>query len=446
MKVDPTGPLPPTSILPYVQRIAVYAPSSNRQWEFGEEIIRRMSRLTHIYWEGGGGRRQSKLRHLRLLLTSPTVQSLTLSNAWLQPDTSGFTGISSGLRILRIDFRHPAEGSSPTRPGFLEEHLSCMDSVYEVLRPRLESLTLSAYSAKLSSLAAASWPSLRTFTITRGDAVLDTSWERLLFQMPALSALTVALACDETPTILIRDGAEASLSGLRHLTISFPHPDDKVFSSAPPELRELSLRDSPRFYTFRWIDGSDPPFEPILTCSDVLRIFSVLSATSLTALELVYLESFEEFQMLGALSRSCPNLTLLEFHRYPLKRSRKDAWYKGELTIPVDAIAESLAEFKSLRVLKLNLCFTDYDLRREAGSFPPDYWDRLADFIAAHAYTIALRIPWIKTVSILTRTGTACAMHWDTWSVHAEGAFGGPKLMRDGIYHDSGNCHESAYV
>ncbi|EJD39828.1 hypothetical protein AURDEDRAFT_116041 [Auricularia subglabra TFB-10046 SS5] len=438
------GPLPPTSILRHVRHVHVNPPYSDPQWVIDEDFILQMCRLTHLHWHGDGIETLAQLSQLCILLTSPTLHSLTLGNVWLQRDASDLATISSGLRSLRIDFPHQVPGEAPTRPAVVKEHLACMNLIYAILRPRLESLTLSGYSVRLSSLAAAPWPSLRVFSITRGRAALDTSWETLLSQMPVLSSLTVALARRKRPTVLLRDVAPAPLSCLRHLTISSPHPDDKIFQSLPSQLQELSLRDSPRYYTVRCNDGSNPRIEPIRTCSDILRIFSVLSSINLAALELVYLEDAEEFRMLGLLSQSCPNLTLLELHRYPLKPSRDDAWYRGELTIPVDTIAGSLAEFKCLRDLKVNLCFTDYEVGRE--SFPWDYWDSLADFLSAQAYTIALRVPWVRTLSILTWNRAACGMHWDTWSVHSGDTADVPRLVHEDIYHRAfTGCYECDY-
>lgn len=446
LTVDPTGPLPPTHMSQHAQCICLNDFTYNTQWKIGEDFILRMPHLTQVIWHGPGTLNQVKLTHLLLLLTSPSLRSLTLNNVWLQPDESDPNPAASDLRALRIDFSRQVQGGGSTKPGFVEAHLACMHSIMGRLRPHLESLTLSGHSAKLSSLAAAAWPSLRAFSLTRGDAIFDVPWVQFLGQTPALSSLTVALESGRSPSIIPPDAAEALfLPCLRHLTISSPHPNDNVFYAAPPELQELSIRDSPRYYTVRTPNATDPVNEPILTCSDVLHIFSVLSVANLGALELVYLEDAEEFGMLRLLAESCPNLSLLELHRYPGTTSPEDAWYYDELTVPVDAIAESLAEFKFLRVLKLNLCFTDYDWTREADTLPPDYWAHLGEFLGEQAHTIASHVPWIDTLALLTWNRAACGMHWDTWSVRP-GDEESPRLVHEDIYHEAFTCSECGYL
>ncbi|EJD32980.1 hypothetical protein AURDEDRAFT_117950 [Auricularia subglabra TFB-10046 SS5] len=397
-----------------------------------------MRRLERVYWHGDGTLRQARLSHLRLLLSSPTLHTLTLSNVWLQADATDWDIAAAGLRTLRIDFSHQVQNRTRTEPAFVEAHLACLHSVLASLRPRLESLTLSGYSVRLSSLAAAPWPSLRVFSLTRGDAILDVPWSTFIDQMPSLTSFTVALDRGETPMVIFPDAATAHatpLSNLRHFTISFPHPDDPIFPNLPLDLHELALRDTPRYYTTRRHWRERVGFEPILSCPDVLRIFTALTATNLSALELVYLEGPEEFQMLALLAQSCPNLILLELHRYPAEPSLPDAWYHGTLSIPVDAIAESLAEFRSLRVLKLNLRFTDYEVARFVGTIPVDYWDRLAEFLDAQALAVALRVPWIKTLSILA--WSRHIMCWYTWSVHPGGGAQALQVVYEDIYSES---------
>ncbi|EJD32970.1 hypothetical protein AURDEDRAFT_131909 [Auricularia subglabra TFB-10046 SS5] len=427
----------PRELLDHILRyMHVNPPRSSDNWEIPDDLLLQMRRLERAYWHGS--LEQAQLSHLRLLLVSPTLHTLSMNNVWLQADTPDFAVTSSGLRALRIDFSRQVQSRKPAYPDFVAAHLDCLDTILNALRPRLESLTLSGYSVRLSSLAVAPWPSLRAFSVTRGDVVAGAPWSTVLSQMPVLSSFTVALDRGETPTLIFPDidsADVAPLANLRHFTISFPHPDDQVFYHLPSQLLELSLRDTPRYYSARsgWLNRSDT--EPILTCHDVCRIFTVLSATNLGALELVYLEDQEEFRMLALLSQSCPNLTLLELHRYPAQPSLQDAWYHGTLSIPVDAIAESLAEFRSLRVLKLNLRFTDYEVTRWIGTIPLDYWERLAEFLEAHAQAIVRRVSQIQMLSFLT--WSMCGMHWDTWSAFPGDPAKGPRLLHEDIYHES---------
>lgn len=434
IKIDPTDTLPPTTILQFVQFMHISTPSSDAPWGITRAFLLQMTQLTHVYWDGEGTLKQAELGHLCLLLASPTMHTLTLSNIWLHGDASDLGISSSCLRSLRIDFSHQVENRRSVDTDVIESHLTCLHPVLDLLRPGLENLMLSGYSARLSSLAAAPWPSLRTFFLTRGDAALDAPWDRLLLAMPALCSLAVALDSGEQPLVLFDDEAAArasALSRISHFTISLPHPGDRVFAALPPDLLELSLRDTPRYYSLRTAHIHELHNEPLLACSDVLKIFSAFTAIHLSALELVYLEDPDEFRMLAALTQSCPSLSLLELHRYPRTMSRRDAWYFGELTIPVVSIAEVLAEFKALRVLKLNLCFTDYEVMREPGTLPSRYWESLAEFLDAHAQSIAQRVPWIETLCILA--WSPVLMRWYTWSVHAGDSAGMPRVVHEEI-------------
>ncbi|EJD44506.1 hypothetical protein AURDEDRAFT_184982 [Auricularia subglabra TFB-10046 SS5] len=397
-----------------------------------------MQHLTHVYWYGDGVRKQAPLGYLCLLLSSPTLRSLTLSNVWLRADGTNIGTVGIGVRELHIDFSHLVQNIEEARPEFLDSHLACFDSLIDHLRPQLERLTLSGCAFRLSSLASGLWPSLRSFTLTRGDATLDCAWAMFLAQTPMLYSLTVALSPRDCWTILlpVADASEAGLlSRLRHFTISFPRPEDHVFRSLPGDLQELSLRDSPRYYTMRRYYRTTWTSEPLQSSSDVIRIFTVLSAANLNSLELAYLEDDKEFQMLALLSQSCPNLRLLELHRYPATPSFQDAWYKNELRIPVDAIADSLAAFECLRVLKLNLSFTDADVGRHKGTIPLDYWDRLAEFIEAQRQTIVARLPQVKMLSILhsSRRG----MGWHTWSIRRGDSTGNAGVVYEDIYDET---------
>ena len=78
-----------------------------------------------------------------------------------------------------------------------------------------------------------------------------------------------------------------------------------------------------------------------------------------------------------------------------------------------ESIANELAGLENRCVLKLNFCYT---MSHSSMFDPPDFWDKLFDFLQSQAVLFASYIPWVHTVSFMSRTRSE-VMCWKTWSV-----------------------------
>ena len=111
---------------------------------------------------------------------------------------------------------------------------------------------------------------------------------------------------------------------LETLCLSYPHPDDHIFSHLPQTLRRLALRCWPRHYMhLLWHDRQVLNrlglSSPILTSSEMLSIIRRCQLSPLTGVEHLDIE-FEEdercTELLSRISFAFPNVTFLTVHRY----------------------------------------------------------------------------------------------------------------------------------
>ncbi|KAH9847740.1 hypothetical protein C2E23DRAFT_786971 [Lenzites betulinus] len=213
-----------------------------------------------------------------------------------------------------------------------------------------ESLTLPAETAPLSEMANMDWPRLHTLSLV--GRYTDPDQCRfiplMLLRMPNLRTLSIkVMQCEgmwRPP--LLKDLPETILR-LRSLKVSYPAPDDPIFSCIGDGLTSLSLRDSPRHY-FKGRYRSDvlPAIFPILNASECLGILKRISAPRLLLLEIVYQADAAEDELLQYLPGAFPRLRELALHRYRAQ---------PEDSVPYLHIARTLTAIKHLRMLYLNL-------------------------------------------------------------------------------------------
>lgn len=301
-------------------------------------------------------------------------------------------------------------------------------------RMSLEELLLPRETTGLALLARHPWPSLTVLTLA-GEYVDDPESVLLvdvLAQLPRLRVLTLALVPrnGESALHIWPPGSvpahPPALESLVRLSLSFPRHDDVLFSHLPFGLVELALRDCPRSYNLSpacnfgpgdATQGGYAASRPLLTCAAAARLFAVISLQpSLERLELVVQAlpgGFDpaEAQMYARAASACPNLRVLELHRYRAA---------GTTTVPVAAIVKALAALSHLRELRLNLDFPqigDFDGGLRYTTFFVD--DSKMVPIYDHAATLAAAaIPWLERVVFLKLDGMMRnTFSWVTWAV-----------------------------
>lgn len=183
-----------------------------------------------------------------------------------------------------------------------------------------ESLTLPVETAPLLEMAAKDWPRLRTLAFTGEYTHLNQcrAIPFLLLRMPNLRSLSIEVA--QLPEMLrpnLLNLPSQNIYNLRSLKVSYPHPDDPIFSCLGDGLTALSLRDAPRHsFHERYTPASPFSTSPILASAECLTILKRISAPSLSVLELVYHADAAEDELLQYLTRTFPLLQELEIHRY----------------------------------------------------------------------------------------------------------------------------------
>lgn len=262
-------------------------------------------------------------------LKHPGVTSLSFSkhSTW----TSASPDIPSDLSLHIPQLTRFAYTPSQWREAEIVEQRTSLQDLYATESSYLrafvlpmsaiaESLILPVETAPLLEMAARDWPRLRTLALTGLYTHPDQcrAIPSLLLRMPNLRSLSIEVAQSSgmlRPHLL----KVPSYNGyhLRSLTVSYPNPEDPIFSCLGDGLMALSLRDAPR-HCFHERYTPDPPCSssPILTSSECLTILKRISAPSLSVLELVYHADAMEEELLQYLTRTFPILQELELHRY----------------------------------------------------------------------------------------------------------------------------------
>lgn len=186
----------------------------------------------------------------------------------------------------------------------------------------IEYLLIPGDSAVFGKMSLVRWPHLREFNLYGLHPLTQTPMLSILAVMPHLESLYLELAqVSGEPCLRIippsLSSTSLSLSGLRSLTITYPSPDDQIFSRLPATLCHLSLRDCPRVYrrVFR-SDRAPRLIHPLPDCQALLQILQASNLRSLQSLELTYEVDANETELLYHLGSAYPSLRRLELHRY----------------------------------------------------------------------------------------------------------------------------------
>ncbi|OBZ67600.1 hypothetical protein A0H81_12504 [Grifola frondosa] len=289
---------------------------------------------------------------LKALLSPPALQNLeVLSYRWPARSPFDIEELKSMQLSLR-KFKSSTCGSFwsyPVNRDLIPLEAAWTWWILEKSRLTLESLTIPAETAQYSRMIATTWPSLQEFNLYGFAPDPDVSLLSFLSRTQKLRSLTLKLAQtrEYPPFMLWPPGAVANvdLTHLRSFTISYPHPDDTIFSHLPSELQSLSVRDCPRYYIGDTV-GEIPKRMPLLSATELLRILRTQVFHHLERLEVVYRADGNDSELVEFIVTTFPLLTFLEIHRYPAH---------GDETIPLTEIIATLSRLTHLRVLHLNL-------------------------------------------------------------------------------------------
>ncbi|EIW53487.1 uncharacterized protein TRAVEDRAFT_74794 [Trametes versicolor FP-101664 SS1] len=350
-------------------------------------------------------------------LKHPGITSLSFRkrSTW----TSASSEIPSDLSLHIPQLTRFAYTPSQWREAEIVEQRASLQDVYATessylralvlpMSAMAESLTLPVETAPLLEMAARDWPRLRTLALTGLYTHPDQcrAIPFLLLRMPNLRSLSIEVA--QSPRMLrphLLKVPSHNVYHLRSLTVSYPNPDDPIFSCLGDGLTALSLRDAPRHcFHERFTPASPCSSSPILSSSECLTILKRISAPSLSVLELVYHADAVEEELLQYLTRTFPLLQELELHRYKA--------FPDE-SVPYLHIARTLSSVKYLRALYLNLDIRD-------GPYKPWYvssallqWEKARNARGRELLGILQTGAYFEYVALLLHTMLDC-----TWTLY----------------------------
>lgn len=202
--------------------------------------------------------------------------------------------------------------------------LACLASQQQ-FRQSIETLIIPSEVAPLAEFAASDWPRLRVLSIRGENPSGVPHLVEVFGRMPALQQLHLNLACTAASgrtKICPSDWRGPSpWPNLKCLVVSYPHPDDRLYSHLPARLEHLALRCWPRRFVYHISQertrSTKLGWHPyILTASGMLRILSRCASPDLTELELEFEEDPHDIVLFQRIPRLFPGLVTLTIFRY----------------------------------------------------------------------------------------------------------------------------------
>ena len=165
------------------------------------------------------------------------------------------------------------------QPHYFPPERDALADVLARLHDSLEILHLPSMSAPINTLAANPWPRLRELVLQGRlpeDLDLRTPFILLLSQMPKLRILHLkfALHRDVEPQAVWPKDLDTPFPWpeLEDLAVSFPTPEDRLYSALPLSLRRLSLPCCPHHCVHNWVESPSRHglawHSPILSASE----------------------------------------------------------------------------------------------------------------------------------------------------------------------------------
>ncbi|KAI0762116.1 hypothetical protein BD413DRAFT_606835 [Trametes elegans] len=233
---------------------------------------------------------------------------------------------------------------------------------YAISQPQvqksLEVVRIPSEVMAFDEFGASELPRLKTLTL-RGE--LDTPPAPLisfLGGLPALEELQLNTARRANSRLTFCPpnwSGKSPWPRLRSLSVSYPEPDDPLYSHLPPSLRCLALRCWPRhyvhliahdcltFYKLGWRS-------PLLTATEMCRVLSRCRSSLIEELDVEFLQDEADLDVFRLVASAFPNLQTLTIHRY-----RQYGCYD----VPLQEIGEALSPLARLRFAYFHLDFKD---------------------------------------------------------------------------------------
>lgn len=288
---------------------------------------------------------------MQVILSVPQLKGLEITELLDRKEP-----IPEGLRLAIPPLQrfHYINYRVPPRKTPMETAL--LTSVVTQASASLRTLSISSEPAPpLDTFSQYQWPHLREFRV-KGERTYSASATAIsLFAgMHSLHTLVLELAL---PVGLGRQLLWPKATNvtafpwpnLRTLLVTYPHPDDEIYSRLPATLCSLSLRCWPRHYIMRELPAEALEYvlkwhSPILTSSELLSIVRRGQSDHIVDLDIEYEQDEREEELLFFLPLAYPNLTKLTLHRYRFPE-------KGDIDIVSDPLlAMVFFPFTHLRV------------------------------------------------------------------------------------------------
>ncbi|KAH9831538.1 uncharacterized protein C8Q71DRAFT_290278 [Rhodofomes roseus] len=289
---------------------------------------------------------------LAAILSTPQLRSFTLAQFMFSPRHSLTTDSVEFLAPLTT-FRHEQRVLRDELRRFLSQE-AALGVVIEKLRHTLECLLLASEVAPFRTLMANQWLCLKELHLI-GDFYPSPDsripFVTLFAEMPKLRVLKLELALHEgvdrqnLQLWPFDDEARFPWPDLIDLVVSFPSPEDRIYSHLPRSMRLLSLQCTPHHYIYSWkLHGLQHLHSPILYATEMLEILANVDAPDLDELRLEYRADAAEDELLACVAQRFPQLTSLEMHRF---RSSAGS------SVTATGIGLRLAKLENLLTLRL---------------------------------------------------------------------------------------------
>lgn len=208
-----------------------------------------------------------------------------------------------------------------------------LHGLFNQIHHTLQVAEMPSETAPLRAFMNNDWPCLCELILRGGSQQSSKPMVEILGRMPNLRVLKLELArrSGEGPRRVCPPGWAGAFPWpkLEVLTVSYPHPDDGLYSHLPSSLQELTLRCFPRHYvaTATGKEGEfmrrhmyDSGWCSSLPSSSA-EILGILrrcgsSLVRLRHLDIEFEESEEDVQLLRHIATTFSTLTFLQFLRY----------------------------------------------------------------------------------------------------------------------------------
>ena len=258
---------------------------------------------------------------IEAILSAVQLREFTIRSYMFCPRKAPARDLPLNHFALLTAFNYERISSQP--PLHAEEQRQSLAIVLGNLHLSLERLRLPSDLAPISTIGSLLWPQLREFKLDGSyPRHLTTPLIQMLSGMPRLRelALLFALPWDmETRPLWPRDyHPHFSFPELEDLAISYPDPEDRLYSHLSPSLRRLSLRCCPHHCVHVWKPEECTQWHsPVQCASNLLHILSRIKSPLLQHLQLEYIADHADSALLRSIVASFPNLSSLEIHRFP---------------------------------------------------------------------------------------------------------------------------------